>query len=115
MTYSNDVAVVTRRSRSTMIGVSVTAALALADKLGRPTSAAALDDARRPRCAVSELPADERQVLAQVRPRRKNARLVFIVARYFRPGRGGEHGWFDGSGGDIDVVRWWPIVGEVRA
>jgi hypothetical protein len=122
--YANNVATVIRRGAKTAINVPYLAAHILSGHAGRPTSAdiialaAALDDARRPRCGTNELPPDHRQVLAEVRPRRRNSRAVFVVARYFRPKRGvhdGDPGWFDNAGGDVDVIRWWPIAGEDRA
>jgi hypothetical protein len=118
ITYDGDVATITRRGRTTMIGVAATASLALADKLGRPTTAdvvglaAALQDARRPRCGTTELPSDHRQVLVELKPKRKNSRRpVFAVGRYFRDE--GQTGWADNGGEDINVVRWWPIAHEV--
>jgi hypothetical protein len=59
--------------------------------------------------AETDLPIDYRQVLVEVKPKRRNSPPRFEVGRYFREQKGvhdGEPGWFDSNGYDLYVVRW---------
>jgi hypothetical protein len=62
-------------------------------------------------CAVKNPPPDHRQVLGEVKPRRKNQKSkVFTVACYHRPLKGvhdcDEPGWFQNEGDEVEIVRW---------